>query len=190
MCRVSFKPQPTGQTVRAPLAGRPTQELAGDRPKHRRAPTQELDRPLSYFLTLSGSSVCALPLRVTCPRSLTQLVVRRWPGWTSSGTGFANDGSYGLRAVFEHCLPCRGRVGDRRVEEPCHGTERGASPGRAAVGARFQSPTQIDMVVCGWACAHVLRFGAAPVGMHYPMIRMAGGVCKAVAQELSDDRMA
>ena len=58
------------------------------------------------------------------------------------------------------------------------------------MGARFQSPTQIDMVVCGWACAHVLRFGAAPVGMHYPMIRMVGGVCKAVAQELSDDRMA
>ena len=134
--------------------------------------------------------MCALPLRVTCPRSLTRLVVRRWPGWTSSGTSFTNVGSYGLRAVVEHCLPCRGRVGDRRVEEPCHGTERGASPGRAAVGARFQSPTQIDMVVCGWACAHVLRFGAAPVGMHYPMIRMAGGVCKAVAQDLSDDRMA
>ena len=54
----------------------------------------------------------------------------------------------------------------------------------------FKVQTQIDMVVCGWACAHVLRFGAAPVGMHYPMIRMAGGVCKDVAQELSDDRMA
>ena len=48
------------------------------------------------------------------------------------------------------------------------------------MGARFQSPTQIDRVVCGWACARVLRFGAAPVGMHYPMIRRAGGVCKAL----------
>ena len=82
------------------------------------------------------------PLRVTCPRSLTRLVVRRWPGWTSSGTGFTNDGSYGLRAVVEHCLPYRGRVGDRRVEEPCHGTVRGASPGRAAAGTQFQSPRQ------------------------------------------------
>ena len=61
--------------MRAPPAGRPTQELAGDRLKHRRAPTQELDRPPLYFLTLSGSSVCTLPWRVTCPRSLTQLVL-------------------------------------------------------------------------------------------------------------------
>ena len=76
------------------------------------------------------------------------------------------------------------------MELPCHGTVRGASPGRAAAGARFQSPTQIDRVVSGWACARVLRFGAAPVGMHYPMIRRAGGVCKAVAQELSNDRRA
>ena len=167
--------------MRAPPAGRPTQELAGDRPEERRAPTQELDRPLSYFLTLSGSSVCALPLRVTCPRSLTRLVVRRWPGWTSSGTGFTNDGSCGLRAVVEHCLPCRGRVGDRRVEEPCHGTVRGASPGRAAAGTQFQSPTQIDRVVGGWACARVLRFGAAPVGMHCPIIRRAA--CRRVTRK-------
>ena len=76
------------------------------------------------------------------------------------------------------------------MELPCVGTVRGTSPGRAAVGARFQSPTQIDRVVGGWACARVLRFGAAPVGMHYPMIRRAGGVCKAVAQELSNDRRA
>ena len=108
----------------------------------------------------------------------------------SAGTGFVNDGSYGLREVVKRRLPFRGLEWDSLVKLPSHGTVQGASPGRAAVGARFQSPTQIDMVVCGWACAHVLRFEAAPVGMHYPMIRMAGGVCKAVAQELSDDRMA
>ena len=68
--------------MRAPPAGRPTQELAGDRPEERRAPTQELDRPPLYFLTLSVSSVCALPLRVTCPRSFTQLVVRRFLRYT------------------------------------------------------------------------------------------------------------
>ena len=50
------------------------------------------------------------------------------------------------------------------------------------MGTHFQSPTQLDTVVCGWARAHVLRFGAAPDGMHYPMMRTAGGVCKAVAQ--------
>ena len=100
------------------------------------------------------------------------------------------DMNYGLYGVSGGRSPDRDRHHRGRVEEPCHGTVQGTSPGRAAVGARFQSPTQIDMVVCGWACAHVLRFGAAPVGMHYPMIRMAGGVCKAVAQELSDDRMA
>ena len=60
-----------------PPPGDQPQKLAGDRPKHRRAPTPQLDRPPLYFLTLSGSSVCTLPLRVTCPRSLTQLVVRR-----------------------------------------------------------------------------------------------------------------
>ena len=37
--------------MRAPPAGRPTQELAGDRPEERRAPTQELDRPLLFFYT-------------------------------------------------------------------------------------------------------------------------------------------
>ena len=57
-------------------------------------------------------------------------------------------------------------------------------------GTQFQSPTQIDRVVGGWACARVLRFGATPVGRSYPMIRRAGGVCKADAQELSDDRRA
>ena len=34
-----------------PPPGGPTQELAGDRPKERRAPTQELDRPLFFFNT-------------------------------------------------------------------------------------------------------------------------------------------
>ena len=38
-----------GAKVRAPPAGRPTPELAGDRPKERRAPTQELDRPPLFF---------------------------------------------------------------------------------------------------------------------------------------------
>ena len=38
--------------MRAPPAGRPTQELAGDRPKERWAPTQELDRPLLFFNTV------------------------------------------------------------------------------------------------------------------------------------------
>ena len=40
--------------------GRPAPKLAGDRPKHRRAPTQELDllagTPCSYFLTLPVQS--------------------------------------------------------------------------------------------------------------------------------------
>ena len=35
--------------MRAPLAGRPTHELAGDRPKRRRAATPQLDRPPLYF---------------------------------------------------------------------------------------------------------------------------------------------
>ena len=42
-----------------PPAGRPTQELAGDRPEERRAPTQELDRPLLCFNTV-GTHVFTL----------------------------------------------------------------------------------------------------------------------------------
>ena len=38
--------------MRAPPAGRPTQVLVGDRPEERRAPTQELDRPLLFFNTV------------------------------------------------------------------------------------------------------------------------------------------
>ena len=55
-----------------------------------------------------------------------------------------------------------------------HGTVQGTGPGRAAVGTRFQSPTQMT-----WSsvAGRVPASGAAPVG-------------KAVAQELSDDRMA
>ena len=46
--------------MRAPPAGRPT-ELAGDRPKKRRAPTLELDRPLVFFNTV-GTCVFVLDL--------------------------------------------------------------------------------------------------------------------------------
>ena len=38
--------------MRAPPAGRPTPELAGDRPKKWRAPTRELDRPPLFFNTV------------------------------------------------------------------------------------------------------------------------------------------
>ena len=38
--------------MRAPPAGRPRKELAGDWPEERRAPTQELDRPLLFFNTV------------------------------------------------------------------------------------------------------------------------------------------
>ena len=47
--------------MRAPPAGRPTPELAGDRPKKRRAPTLELDRPLVFFNTV-GTCVFILDL--------------------------------------------------------------------------------------------------------------------------------
>ena len=52
--------------------GRPTRELAADQPENWRAPKRAL-------AGRRGSSVCALPSRVTWPRSLTQLVARRWP---------------------------------------------------------------------------------------------------------------
>ena len=38
-----------GASVRAPPTGRPTPELAGERPKQRWAPTQELDRYCAVF---------------------------------------------------------------------------------------------------------------------------------------------
>ena len=41
-------------------AGRPTQELAGDRPKERRAPTQELDRQAVIFFYTAGTFVFIL----------------------------------------------------------------------------------------------------------------------------------
>ena len=44
-----------------PPAGRPTPELAGDRPKKRRAPTLELDRKLVFFNTV-GTCVFILDL--------------------------------------------------------------------------------------------------------------------------------
>ena len=47
--------------MRAPPAGRPTPELAGDRPKKRLAPTLELDRPL-VFLNTVGTCVFILDL--------------------------------------------------------------------------------------------------------------------------------
>ena len=92
----------------------------------------------------------------------------------SSGTGFPKDMNHRRHGVSGGRSPDRDRHHRGRVEEPCDGAVRGASPGRTAAGTQFQSPTQIDMVVGGWACARVLRFGATPVG-------------KAVAQELSDD---
>ena len=109
----------------------------------------------------------------------------------SSGTGFPKDMNY-----RRHGVSRRGAV---QIEigiiadvwrNLVDGAVRGASPGRTAAGTQFQSPTQIDRDVGGWACARVLRFGATPVGRSYPMIRRAGGVCKADAQELSDDRRA
>ena len=57
---------------------RPSRELAGDHRENWRAPTRALPGR-STFLILSGPSFYALPSGVTCPRSLTQLVVRRWP---------------------------------------------------------------------------------------------------------------
>ena len=67
--------------MRATPAGRPTQELAGDRPKERRAPTQELDRPPLFFNTV-GNHVFILTLAVTCPRSCVAVV--QWFGaWYS-----------------------------------------------------------------------------------------------------------
>ena len=61
-------------------------------------------------------------------------------------------GPMGFAMSLKRRLPFRGLEWDSLVKLPSHGTVRGASPGRAAVGARFQNPTQIDMVVCGWAC--------------------------------------
>ena len=94
--------------------------------------------------------------------------------WRLRGTGFPKDMNYRRHGVSGGRSPDRDRLHRGRVEERCHGTVRGTSPGRAAAGTRFQSPTQIDRVVCGWACARVLRFGAAPVGKNNPMIRRAG----------------
>ena len=50
----------TGASVRAPPAGRPTQELAGDRPKERRAQTQELDKQAVTFFYTVGTLVFIL----------------------------------------------------------------------------------------------------------------------------------
>ena len=133
--------------------------------------------------SFSCSSGLSPPRRVWTSSSMTCRMF-------SSGTGFRTDTNYGLYGVSGGRSPDRDRHHRGRVEEPCDGAVRGASPGRTAAGTQFQSPTQIDRVVGGWACARVLRFGAAPVGRSYPMIRRAGGVCKADAQELSDDRRA
>ena len=56
-----------------PPSGQPTQELADDRPKERRAPTQELDRPLLFFYT-AGTFVSSWTSAVTCPRSRAAVV--------------------------------------------------------------------------------------------------------------------
>ena len=68
--------------MRAPPAGRPTQELVGDRPEERRAPTQELDRPLLFFNTV-GTHVFIL--------GLWQLRVRGrvWQWYNGLGLGIS-----------------------------------------------------------------------------------------------------
>ena len=95
----------------------------------------------------------------------------------SSGTGFVNDRSYGLREFVKRRLSFRGLKWDSLVKLPSHGTVQGTRSRTSRGGHTVSKPNTDDMVVCGWACAHVLRFGVAPVG-------------KAVAQELSDDRVA
>ena len=79
--------------MRAPPAGRPTQELVGDRPEERRAPTQELDRPLLFF------KHCRHP-RVLF--GLWQLRVRGrvWQWYNGLGLGFSLLDAIGM--VFSH----------------------------------------------------------------------------------------
>ena len=112
----------------------------------------------------------------------------------SSGTGFVNDGSYGLREFVKRRVSFRGLKWDSLVKLQNHGTVQGTGPGRAAVGTRFQSPTQMTWSsVAGRVPASSgseRHPSARPSRRSYPMIRRAGGVCKADAQELSDDRMA
>ena len=80
--------------MRAPPAGRPTPELAGDRPKKRRAPSRELDRPPLFFnLDRSLACVCLGPymvLEISSP-SLPSACWRSWydgvPLWPISGGG-------------------------------------------------------------------------------------------------------
>ena len=78
---------PEGRRERAPPAGRPTPELAGDRPKGRRAPTQELDRYHNIFnLDLSDhvSEVDSWKSLTACRRSVGQVALLpvgdRWRG--------------------------------------------------------------------------------------------------------------
>ena len=59
--------------MRAPPAARPTQELAGDWPEERRAPTKELDKPLLFF-TLPAPSCSSWTSAVACPRSRAAVV--------------------------------------------------------------------------------------------------------------------
>ena len=59
------------QVRRHPPAGRPTQELAGDRPKERRARTGQASR---FFFTLPAPSCSSWTSAVTCPRSRAAVV--------------------------------------------------------------------------------------------------------------------
>ena len=63
---------------RVPPGGRPPKELAGDRPKNRRAPTQRLDRqPFFFNLSLDGGwCVVAVPLGADLTYLVLEVMVR------------------------------------------------------------------------------------------------------------------
>ena len=76
-------------------AGRPAPELAGDRPKQRRAPTPQLDRYCAIFFNLDRSLACVylgpyMVLEISSP-SLPSACWRSWydgvPLWPISGGG-------------------------------------------------------------------------------------------------------
>ena len=111
----------------------------------------------------------------------------------SSGTGFPVNMTYIFTESSENNIHIlRYRLSDghelralrsvRRVESrsksassrTCGGTlprDRARHRSRTSRGGHTVSKLNTDdKVICGWACARVLRFGAAPVGRSYPMI--------------------
>ena len=130
--------------------GRPSQETAGTNPSTEQAPL--------YF----WSSVCALPSRVACPRSLTQLVVRRWPAglWLWLLFSFPNDprpGQPSSASLARACPFCSTvMVIDDCVSEVTCGTLEGAL---SWIRGRFY-----DDVGSARQCANAARI-ALPLSM-------------------------